>query len=47
MKFGPVPIEEARGATAVHAIRKGDLVLKKGTGAPTGVPGSWTKGDDR
>ncbi|MBV6487053.1 MAG: NTP transferase domain-containing protein [Pseudorhodoplanes sp.] len=31
MKFGPVPIEEARGATAVHAIRKGDLVLKKGT----------------
>jgi molybdenum cofactor cytidylyltransferase len=31
MKFGGVPPEEARGATAVHSIRKGDLVLKKGT----------------
>ena len=31
MKFGPVAPEEARGATAVHSIRQGDLVLKKGT----------------
>jgi molybdenum cofactor cytidylyltransferase len=31
MKFGPVPPEEALGATAVHTIRKGELVLKKGT----------------
>jgi molybdenum cofactor cytidylyltransferase len=31
MKFGPVSPDEARGATAVHSIRKGDLVLKKGT----------------
>jgi molybdenum cofactor cytidylyltransferase len=31
MKFGGVNPEEARGATAVHSIRKGDLVLKKGT----------------
>jgi molybdenum cofactor cytidylyltransferase len=31
MKFGGVTPEEARGATAVHSIRKGDLVLKKGT----------------
>ncbi len=31
MKFGAVPIEEARGATAVHSIRQGALVLKKGT----------------
>ncbi len=31
MKFGPVPPDEALGATAVHSIRKGDLVLKKGT----------------
>jgi molybdenum cofactor cytidylyltransferase len=31
MKFGPVPPEQALGATAVHTIRKGDLVLKKGT----------------
>jgi molybdenum cofactor cytidylyltransferase len=31
MKFGPVPPDEARGGTAVHTIRKGDLVLKKGT----------------
>ncbi len=31
MKFGPVPPDEAQGATAVHTIRKGDLVLKKGT----------------
>jgi molybdenum cofactor cytidylyltransferase len=31
MKFGPVPPKEAQGATAVHTIRKGPLVLKKGT----------------
>ena len=31
MKFGAVPIKEALGATAVHSIRQGDLVLKKGT----------------
>lgn len=31
MKFGAVPIDEAIGATAVHSIRQGDLVLKKGT----------------
>jgi molybdenum cofactor cytidylyltransferase len=31
MKFGAVAPKEARGATAVHTIRQGDLVLKKGT----------------
>jgi molybdenum cofactor cytidylyltransferase len=31
MKFGPVAPEQALGATAVHSIRQGDLVLKKGT----------------
>jgi len=31
MKFGPVAPDDARGATAVHSIRQGDLVLKKGT----------------
>jgi molybdenum cofactor cytidylyltransferase len=31
MKFGAVPVAEAIGATAVHSIRQGDLVLKKGT----------------
>ena len=31
MKFGPVAPAEALGATAVHSIRQGDLVLKKGT----------------
>jgi molybdenum cofactor cytidylyltransferase len=31
MKFGPVAPKDARGATAVHSIRQGDLVLKKGT----------------
>ncbi len=31
MKFGPVPPPEAVGATAVHTIRQGALVLKKGT----------------
>jgi molybdenum cofactor cytidylyltransferase len=31
MKFGPVPPAEALGATAVHSIRQGALVLKKGT----------------
>jgi molybdenum cofactor cytidylyltransferase len=31
MKFGAVPVQEALGATAVHSIRQGDLVLKKGT----------------
>jgi molybdenum cofactor cytidylyltransferase len=31
MKFGAVAPKAARGATAVHTIRQGDLVLKKGT----------------
>ncbi len=31
MKFGSLPIEEARGSVAVHSIRKDKLVLKKGT----------------
>jgi len=31
MKFGPVPPAEAVGATAVHTIRQGALVLKKGS----------------
>lgn len=31
MKFGPVPPREALGATAVHSIRQGTLLLKKGT----------------
>jgi molybdenum cofactor cytidylyltransferase len=31
MKFGPMSPVEALGAIAVHSIRKGDLVLKKGT----------------
>ena len=31
MKFGPVPVTEAEGGIAVHSIRKGATVLKKGT----------------
>src|SRR5262249_1603572 len=31
MKFGAMPLKEALGATAVHTIRRGGLVLKKGT----------------
>jgi len=31
MKFGPVPVADAIGGTAVHSIRKDGLVLKKGT----------------
>mgnify|MGYP002632373969 FL=1 len=31
MKFGPVAPNDALGATAVHSIRQGGLVLKKGT----------------
>jgi molybdenum cofactor cytidylyltransferase len=31
MKFGAVPVTDALGATAVHSIRQGDFVLKKGT----------------
>jgi molybdenum cofactor cytidylyltransferase len=31
MKFGPVPVNEAEGGIAVHSIRKGGMVLKKGT----------------
>ncbi len=31
MKFGAVPVADAIGATAVHSIRQGELVLKKGT----------------
>jgi molybdenum cofactor cytidylyltransferase len=31
MKFGAVPVAQAEGGIAVHSIRKGGLVLKKGT----------------
>ena len=31
MKFGSVPVADALGATAVHSIRQGEFVLKKGT----------------
>ena len=31
MKFGPVTPQEAEGGIVVHSIRKGTLVLKKGT----------------
>ena len=31
MKFGPLAPKDAIGATAVHSIRQGDLVLKTGT----------------
>jgi molybdenum cofactor cytidylyltransferase len=31
VKFGAIPIAEALGATAVHSIRQGGFVLKKGT----------------
>src|SRR5947209_20139224 len=31
MKFGPVPVADAAGGVAVHSIRQGGLVLKKGT----------------
>jgi len=31
MKFGGVAPDQALGATAVHSIRQGELVLKKGT----------------
>ena len=31
MKFGSVPIADAAGGTAVHSIRQGDFILKKGT----------------
>jgi molybdenum cofactor cytidylyltransferase len=31
VKFGAVPVDEAEGGVAVHSIRKGGLVLKKGT----------------
>ena len=31
MKFGAVPVAEAEGGVAVHSIRQGGLVLKKGT----------------
>jgi len=31
MKFGAIAVGEAEGAVAVHSIRKGGLVLKKGT----------------
>ena len=31
MKFGPVAPADALGGTAVHSIRQGELVLKKGT----------------
>ncbi|HEY7457658.1 MAG TPA: molybdopterin-binding/glycosyltransferase family 2 protein [Xanthobacteraceae bacterium] len=31
MKFGPVPVKDAEGAIAVHSVRAGDRVVKKGT----------------
>jgi molybdenum cofactor cytidylyltransferase len=31
MKFGPLPPPDAKGAVVVHTIRKGGVVLKKGT----------------
>ncbi len=31
MKFGPVPVAAAEGGIAVHSIRQGSLVLRKGT----------------
>jgi molybdenum cofactor cytidylyltransferase len=31
VKFGPVALRDALGATAVHTLRQGSLVLKKGT----------------
>ena len=31
MRFGAVSVGEAEGAVAVHSIRKGGVVLKKGT----------------
>jgi molybdenum cofactor cytidylyltransferase len=31
VKFGPVPLNQAEGGIAVHSIRQGGLVLKKGT----------------
>jgi molybdenum cofactor cytidylyltransferase len=31
MKFGPVPLAEAKGGVAVHSTRTGGMVLKKGT----------------
>ena len=31
MKFGAIPVADALGATAVHSIREGNFVLKKGT----------------
>ena len=36
MRYGPVPIAQALGATAVHSVRLPDGVLRKGTviGAP-------------
>ena len=40
MKFGRVPIREAKGAIAVHSIRQGSLVLKKGTTIQEGEIGA-------
>jgi molybdenum cofactor cytidylyltransferase len=31
MKFGPVPLADAEGGVAVHSVRTGGMVLKKGT----------------
>jgi molybdenum cofactor cytidylyltransferase len=31
LKFGPVPIRDAVGGTLAHALKEGDLVLRKGT----------------
>src|SRR5277367_2426594 len=31
MRFGPVPLEEARGAIMAHSLRAGDRMIRKGT----------------
>jgi molybdenum cofactor cytidylyltransferase len=31
MKFGPVPLDHAAGGIAVHSVRAGEVVVKKGT----------------
>jgi molybdenum cofactor cytidylyltransferase len=31
VKFGPVPVRDAVGGTLAHAVKEGDLVLRKGT----------------
>jgi hypothetical protein len=42
MKFGPVPVGDAEGGIAVHSIRKGAMVLKKGTAIPPSASSTGT-----